>query len=161
MHSKVNPNARFATAVFLATYMKKNKLLDHTADIRIEVWGQTRKELFGNAVEAMFDVMVDMLIEEETKPFSEKIVKITGHDLEDTLINFLREALYLFNGKNWLIRSCDPLELTGRSIVARLKGEPYNPQKNPQKTEIKAVTYHGLIIEKLNNSWRAKVVFDV
>jgi len=141
--------------------MEKYKLLDHTADIRVEVWGKTRKELFGNAVAAMFDVMVDWPSEEKIKPLEEKTVKITGNNLEDTLINFLREALYLFNGKGWLIKSCEPVELTGRSIVARLQGEPYNRQKNPLKTEIKAVTYHGLIINKSKKFWQAKVVFDV
>jgi SHS2 domain-containing protein len=141
--------------------MKKYKLLDHTADIRVEVWGKTRKELFGNAVAAMFDVMVDWQSANKLKPLEEKTVKITGNDLEDTLINFLREALYLFNGKGWLIKSCEPLKLTGRSIVARLQGKPYNRQKNPLKTEIKAVTYHGLIINKSKKCWQAKVVFDV
>ena len=141
--------------------MKKYKLLDHTADIRVEVWGKTRKELFGNSVAAMFDVMVDWSSGDEIKLLEEKTVKITGNDLEDTLINFLREALYFFNGKGWLIKSCEPLELTGRSIVARLQGEPYNRQKNPLKTEIKAVTYHGLIINKSKKCWQAKVVFDV
>jgi len=141
--------------------MEKYKLLDHTSDIRVEVWGKTRKELFGNAVAAMFDVMIDCPSEEKTKPLEEKTVKINGNDLEDTLINFLREALYLFNGKGWLIKSCEPLELTGRSVVARVQGEPYNRQKNPLITEIKAVTYHGLIINKSKKCWQAKVVFDV
>jgi SHS2 domain-containing protein len=141
--------------------MEKYKLLDHTADIRVEVWGKTRKELFGNAVAAMFDVMVDWQSANKLKPLEEKTVKITGNDLEDTLINFLREALYLFNGKGWLIKSCEPLKLTRKSIVARLQGEPYNRQKNPLKTEIKAVTYHGLIINKSKKFWQAKVVFDV
>ena len=141
--------------------MKKYKLLDHTADIRVEVWGKTRKELFSNAVAAMFDVMVDFPNEEKTKPLEGKTVKITGNDLEDTLINLLREALYLFNGQGWLIKSCKPLELTRRSVVSRLQGESYNRQKNPLKTEIKAVTYHGLIINKSEKCWQAKVVFDV
>ena len=148
--------------------MEKYKLLDHTADILVEVWGKTRKELFGNAVTAMFDVMVDWPSEykrlfsvDEIKPLEEKRIKITGNDLEDTLINFLRETLYLFNGKGWLIKSCEPLKLTRRSIVARLKGEPYNRQKTPLKTEIKAVTYHALIINKSKKCWQAKVVFDV
>jgi Uncharacterized conserved protein len=148
--------------------MRKYKTFDHTADIGIEIRGKTRKELFGNAVAAMFDVMVDWPSEdkrlfsvEEIKPLEEKRIKITGNDLEDTLINFLREALYLFNGQGWLIKSCEPLKLTKRSIIARLKGEPYNRQKNPLKTEIKAVTYHGLIINKSKKCWQAKVVLDV
>ncbi len=141
--------------------MKKYKLLNHTADIRVEVWGKTRKELFANAVTAMFDLMVDWPDQDKTKSAEVKTVKITGKDLEDTLINFLREALYLFNGQGWLVRCCEPLELTRRSIIARLKGEPYEPQKYLLKTEIKAVTYHGLSINKISKGWRAKVVFDV
>ena len=91
----------------------------------------------------------------------EYVVKINGNDLEDTLINFLREALYLFNGQGWLVRDCKPLELDKRRIVAQFQGEPYNRTNNPLKTEIKAVTYHGLSINKISKGWRAKVVFDV
>ena len=141
--------------------MKKYKLLDHTADVRLLVWGKTRKELFSNAVAAMFDVMVDMPANKKIKPLEEKTLIITGNDLEDTLINFLREALYLFNGQGWLVRGCRPLELTGKSTVVRLQVEPYNRQKNKLKAEIKAVTYHGLMINKSNKIWQAKVVFDV
>ena len=141
--------------------MKRYKLLNHTADIRVAVWGKNRKELFANAVGAMFDVMIDIHEDEIIKPLEEKTVKITGNDLEDTLINFLREALYLFNGQDWLVIACDPLELTTNKIIARLQGEPYNRQKNLLKTEIKAVTYHGLSVNKSNKSWQAKVVFDV
>jgi Uncharacterized conserved protein len=141
--------------------MKNYKTFDHTADIGIEITGKTRKELFSNTVAAMFDVMVDWQSGDAIKPLEEKTVKITGNDLEDTLINFLREALYLFNGQGWLIRNCEFLELTNKSIVAQLQGEPYNSQKHQLKTEIKAVTYHGLIINKSNKGWQAKVVLDV
>lgn len=141
--------------------MKKYELLEHTADIRLLVWGKTRKELFGNAVTAMFDIMVDIADDKKTKALERKTVKITGKDIEDTLINFLREALYLFNGQVWLVRGCQPLELTGKSFIARLQGEPYNRQKNYLRTEIKAVTYHGLSINKSNKCWQAKVVLDV
>ena len=40
--------------------MKNYETFNHTADIGIEINGQTRKELFANAVAAMFDLMVDM-----------------------------------------------------------------------------------------------------
>ena len=109
----------------------------------------------------MFDLMVVWPGADEIKPLEEKKIAITGNDLEDTLINFLREILYLFNGQGWLVRNCEPLELTDKSIVAQLQGEPYNRKKNQLKMEIKAVTYHGLIINKLNKGWQARVVLDV
>ncbi|MGA2526983.1 MAG: archease [Smithellaceae bacterium] len=138
--------------------MKTYKVLDHTADIGIEVWGRTKKELFGNAAEAMFDLIVDLT---GINNVNEKVVTIRGSDAEDLLVNFLREALYLFNGKKWIIKQCKCSEMKSGQIVAQLQGESYNAQKHQLKTEIKAVTYHGLSIEKKAQGWKAKVIFDV
>ena len=151
----------YTSKISYSLFMKNYKLLNHTADIRIEVWGKTRKELFANSVKAMFDLMIDMSGNNEKKKLAQRTIKIVGNDLEDTLINFLREALYLFNGQGWLVRDCKPLELDKRRIVAQFQGEPYNRTNNPLKTEIKAVTYHGLSINRSNKFWQAKVVFDV
>lgn len=138
--------------------MKTYKVLDHTADIGIEVWGRTKKELFGNAVEAMFDLIADLT---GINNVNEKVVAIKGADAEDLLVNFLREALYLFNGKIFLVKKCKLLELTARHVVAQLQGESYNSQKHQLKKEIKAVTYHGLNVKKTAQGWKAKVIFDV
>ena len=138
--------------------MDKYKILDHTADIGIEVWGKTKKALFENAVEAMFDLIVDLT---GINKVNEKVVTVKGADAEDLLINFLREALYLFNGKRWLIKKCNLLELSDMQIVAQLWGEPYNSHKHQLRKEIKAVTYHGLSVKKTAQGWKAKVIFDV
>jgi SHS2 domain-containing protein len=138
--------------------MKKYKLLDHTADIGIEFWGKTKKELFENAVEAMFDLIVDLT---GINNVNDKVVAIKGTDAEDLLVNFLREALYLFNGKKWIIKQCKLLEMKSGQIVAQLQGEPYDSDKHQLKTEIKAVTYHGLSVKKTARGWKAKVIFDV
>jgi SHS2 domain-containing protein len=151
----------YISKIRYSSVMKKYKLLDHTADIRLLVCGKTRKELFANAVTAMYDVMLDVSDHDEFRPLEEKTVEINGNDLEDTLINFIRETLYLFNGQGWLVVGCTPLALTSKSIVARLKCEPYNRHKATVKTEIKAVTYHGLKVSKTSKSWQARLVFDV
>jgi SHS2 domain-containing protein len=138
--------------------METYKLIDHTADIGIEFWGKTKKELFENAVEAMFDLIVDLT---GINNVNVKVVTAKGADAEDLLVNFLREALYLFNGKKWIIKQCKLLEMKSGQIVAQLQGEPYDSDKHQLKTEIKAVTYHGLSIEKKAQGWKAKVIFDV
>jgi len=138
--------------------MKTYKVLDHTADIRIEVWGKTKKELFANAVQALFDLMFDI---QYINTVEEKNVKINGADIEDLLVNFLREVLYLFNGKRWLVKKCKLLEMKSGQIVAQLQGEPYNSDKHQLKTEVKAVTYHRLSVKKMAQGWKAKVIFDV
>ncbi len=138
--------------------MKSYKLFDHTADIGIEVWGKTKKELFANAVYSLFDLIVDLT---GVNDVNEKVVTTRGADIEDLLINFLRETLYLFNGKRWLVKKCKLLELSDTQIVAQLRGEPYNSHKHQLRKEIKAVTYHDLSVKKTNEDWRAKVIFDV
>ncbi len=138
--------------------MKNYTLLDHTADIGIEVWGDTKKEALAATVEAMFDLIVD---NESIVTREEKIISVSGVDTADMLINLLREALYLFHGKSWLCKTCEILEMAEEKITARLRGEPYDAKKNQLKMEIKAVTYHTLKIEKRDQGWRARVIFDV
>ena len=82
--------------------MSNYKFFDHTADIGVEISGRTKKELFANAASALFDVLIE---NNDSKNKSaaktqkrQKTVTVQGADMEDLLINFLRELLYLFNG---------------------------------------------------------------
>ena len=138
--------------------MKSYKILDHTADIGIEVCGKTKKEALANTVEAMFDLIADS---ENISVVQEKHLTITGADTADMLINLLREALYMFYSQAWLCKKCEILELSAEKIVAKISGEPYDAKKHQLKMEIKAVTYHTLKIERMGNGWRARVIFDV
>jgi len=139
--------------------MKKYRLLDHTADIGIEVYGQTKKEALANTVEAMFDLIVES---DSIAALEEKQLSVSGVDTSDALINLLREALYLLHGQSWLCKTCEILEMEEEHIAARLQGEPYDAKKHLLKMEIKAVTYHTLKIEQVaDKNWRARVIFDV
>ncbi len=139
--------------------MKSYKILDHTADIGIEVWGKTKEEALANTVEAMFDLIADS---ESINAVQERQIAISGTDTADMLINLLREALYLFHNQAWLCKHCEILELTDGKVVAKVAGEPYDAKKHQLKMEIKAVTYHTLKIEQVaGKGWRARVIFDV
>ncbi len=139
--------------------MKKYRLLDHTADIGIEVYGQTKKEALANTVEAMFDLIVES---DSIAALEEKQLSVSGVDTSDALINLLREALYLLHGQSWLCKTCEILEMEEEHIAARLQGEPYDAKKHLLKMEIKAVTYHTLKIEQVaDKNWRVRVIFDV
>src|SRR4030043_773008 len=110
--------------------MKNYKILDHTADIGIEVCGKTKKEALANTVEAMFDLIADS---ENISVVQEKHLTITGADTADMLINLLREALYLFHADAWLCKRCEILEINKQKITAEFWGEPYDATKNQLK----------------------------
>jgi SHS2 domain-containing protein len=140
-------------------YMSNYKFFDHTADIGVEVTGRTRKELFVNAAEALFDVMLEYKAGREAAKQQKKIA-VEGADVADLLINFLREILYLFNGEKFIINSCEIIKFTNKELQARLTGESFNNKKHLIKTEIKAVTYSGLTVDRVKASWRARIIFD-
>ena len=77
------------------------------------------------------------------------------------LINFLRELLYLFNGEKFITGRCEIIQFANKELQARLTGESFNNKKHVIKTEIKAVTYSGLKVEKQKSCWKARVIFDV
>lgn len=140
--------------------MSHYKYFDHTADIGVEITGRTRKELFVNAANALFDVMIES--KTGLKPAKrQKIITVEGSDVADLLINFLRELLYLFNGEKFITGSYEIIQFSNKELQARLTGESFNSKKHLIKTEIKAVTYSGLKVERFGNIWKARVIFDV
>ena len=140
--------------------MSNYKFFDHTADIGVEVSGRTRKELFVNTAAALFDVMIEKKTGGMTAK-RQKTIKIEGADIADLLINFLRELLYLFNGEKFVTSSCEVIRFNNQELQARLTGELFNGRKHSIKTEIKAVTYSGATVERVNTGWKARVIFDV
>jgi SHS2 domain-containing protein len=143
--------------------MSNYKYFDHTADIGVEISGRTKRDLFVNAARALFDVLIENSANKKTGviPKQQKNLYIEGVDAQDLLINFLREILYLFNGEGWVVNDCEIMECGNKRLKARLLGERYNNEKHLIKTEIKAVTYSGLSVEKHKSGWKARVIFDV
>jgi SHS2 domain-containing protein len=135
-------------------------MFDHTADIGIEIYGRTKKELFTNAARALYEVMIEIKEPLQKKRYRKK-VSIEGADAADLLVNFLRELLYLFNGKRLVPVSCAITGMAARRLSATLAVVRFSPQVHTVRTEIKAVTYHGLVVERGKKGWRAKVIFDV
>jgi SHS2 domain-containing protein len=74
----------------------KYRLIDHTADFGIQVFGADAKELFSNAALAIFDLITEV---GSLKELNSMDISISGEDWPDLMINWLRELLFLWNGK--------------------------------------------------------------
>jgi len=151
--------------VFIIGYidtMLKYTIFNHTADLGIEITGRTKKELFAKALWSLMDVLIERREPVEgISNFRRRTLTVEGSDIADLLVNYLREVLYLFNGKSLMIGKCEITECGNKKLAARLSLEPYDPKKHVMKTEIKAVTYHGLSVKKRKRGWMARVIFDV
>jgi SHS2 domain-containing protein len=136
----------------------KYKLIDHTADFGMQVFGSDSKELFTNAALALFDVITEMDV--LTGRDSCRIT-VSGEDWADLMINWLREILYLWNGKQRLVKSIQILSLSENKISAKIYFDAYMPDRHIIKTEIKAVTYHQIQVKSGPSGWKARVIFDI
>ncbi len=141
---------------------KRYEYLEHTADAQFLAYGKNLEEVFENAALAMFNVMIDT-----TKVSEEMVEQVTldSPDLESLLIDWLSELLYLFEVEEIVFKSFQVEEIRQRedsySIKARAYGEKYYPESHPFETEIKAVTYNQLKLEKTPEGWEAQVVVDL
>jgi protein archease len=144
----------------ILSYMSKYVMFDHTADMGIEIFGRTKKELFANAARALTDLLFD-LPEQKPQRGQEKKITVEGADAADLLINYLRELLYLFYGGAFIVRNSEIAEYSNKKLTATLLLEPYDKKKHSLKMEIKAVTYHGVAVAKKKYGWTARVIFDV
>jgi SHS2 domain-containing protein len=137
---------------------KKFRLLDHTADLGILVYGRDLEELFSNAGEAFFDIITDLRrVREDT----EKTIRVESSSLEDLMVNWLGELLYLHDVDGLLFKSFSIDELNGGKMKARARGEAFQEERHVIKTEIKAVTYHQLQVKEERGGWMARIIFDV
>jgi SHS2 domain-containing protein len=137
----------------------------HTADIGIRVKGKTLAGLFQNAGFALFDIMADI---KKIKPITREKIEITADDTEELMNFWLSLLLKQYTINNHLLCSFKIKSITGTKLTAVVKGEEYNQSKHSIMKEIKAVTFHGLSVKKIDDAvpagrqgWQAEIIFDV
>ena len=137
---------------------KSYEIIDHTADIGLHVFGDSRTTLFCNAAIALTDVITE---HRSVVGIESLELSVTGADWPDLMVNWLRELLYLWNGKNLLVASVEIKQISAKRIVAVVSTEPYQPERHRIRNEIKAVTYHQIDVSESLTGWEAKIILDV
>ena len=137
---------------------EKYHLIDHTADFGIQVSGSTSKDLFANAAEALFDVITEI---DSLTGHDSCHMEVFGADWSDLMVNWLREILYLWNGKERLVKSANITSISEKKLSAQVVFDPYDPDCHTVKTEIKAVTYHQIQVKRTPSGWTARIIFDI
>jgi SHS2 domain-containing protein len=132
--------------------------LSHTGDLGMVAYGQDLPELFAHAAWAMFDLMSDATT---IQPQHTVTLRVSAVDLEDLLVRWLSALLYLYDTQRLLCCSFDFATLEPTHLTATVTGEPLDPARHPIDTEIKAVTYHQIVVEQVAGRWQARVIFDL
>ena len=138
--------------------MEKFRFINHTADLGVIIFGKTLPELFQNAAESFFSIITELedIRENEIRHFFLK-----APDLEELLVAWLNEFLFLFETEMLLFRRFEINYLTKSNLEANAWGEKYIEGRHSIKRVIKAVTFHQLQIREKNGHWQTQIIFDL
>ena len=132
--------------------------IDHTGDLGMRVFGRDLRQLFAHAAWGLFDLMTDA---ERIRAVADRRLAVAATDLEDLMVRWLGELLYAYDTDRFLTAGVTFHALAPTGLRATLRGEAFDAARHPIDTEIKAVTYHQVAVERLATGWRARVIFDV
>jgi SHS2 domain-containing protein len=138
--------------------MRRYKILDHTADIGVIVYGKDLKALFENAGGAFFHLICDL---RKVKSRIEKKIEIKGEPLERLMVDWLSQLLYLHDVENLLFKKFSVESVGENGLKATAAGEPFQEGVHVIKTEVKAVTYHQIQVYQEDEGWKAQIIFDL
>ena len=133
-------------------------ILDHPADLGIEARGQTLAEAFEQAAIALMSIILD-LTTVEPKEFRE--VRLKATDQEQLLVKWLEELLYLYDGENFAGSKFVIEELGPNHLNASVRGEPFSEAKHLTRLDVKAITYHQLLVQQNQEGGRVRVFLDI
>ncbi|MHA1794257.1 MAG: archease [Promethearchaeota archaeon] len=141
-----------------------HEFLDHPADIQLHAWASSLEELF----QSVGIILMRIIVESENINLSaKKEVEITSRDLKSLLFDWLSEILYYFDSEFFVIGSIEIDELSGNDddgwkIRSTFLGEKFNREIHEPGTEVKAVTYSYMDLEKKDDGlFHLMIIFDI
>jgi len=131
---------------------------EHTADVGIQVYGRTLKELFAHGAIALFEFIADL---GKVGKVVTKQVELECFDREELFVRWLSELLYIHEAERLLLCSFEPLFIRKGRLRATIQGEVLDGARHQVFNQVKAVTYHQVQITRGNGLWIARVILDV
>jgi SHS2 domain-containing protein len=149
------------------------RVIEHTADLAIEVEADTLPDLFDGAATGMI-ALIEM--EDPDGPLEDsggvglsggdakhtvdvvtRELELSAPDLPSLMVHWLRELLYFFQVEHLAYRRAEFQQVTTSSLRAAVRAEPAVEAFR----EIKGVTYHDLEVSHRDDTWHTRLVFDV
>ena len=130
--------------------------IDHTADLALLVRGQTFSQLLKNASIAM---LTSLEIKDTDGKAEMKKIALREENRETLLVSWLEELLYIIDTEGLTYRSEElNLEIAG---TYELSASFLVRSIEEIKKQIKAVTFHNLLIKESDAGLETIIVFDI
>ena len=125
--------------------LRKN--FEHTADIGIEIESPTLSEAFEEVSLSFSEIITGGSLPEV---LTTKEVFLESDNLDSLLVDFLSYLIVLFDTDDFIVGSAK-LKISKKSsfqLAGNLVGEIYNQDKHGYGVEIKAISYHQLLVQE-------------
>ena len=136
------------------------EVFDHTADVGLRVRASTLDDLFRTSAEGLFDYIVAN--RDEVHVERREAVSLEAASPAELLAAWLNELIFRCETRHCLYTLFDvrPSE-DGRSLQAEIGGEPIDRDRHVLDHEVKAVTHHGLTLQRTGPEWVAELILDI
>ncbi|HEY4644253.1 MAG TPA: archease [Bacteroidota bacterium] len=133
-------------------------ILEHPADLGIEARGRSLREAFEEAAVALTSIIVDI---DSVSVKVDRDLTVDAGDIESLLVRWLSELLYLYDGEGFLCKEATVRQFSPTRLDATIRGEPLSEGKHRMRTDVKAVTYHQLLVREDENGGYVRVYLDI
>jgi len=130
---------------------------EHSGDIGIEAWGQDNARVLENATRGLLSLMVRGEVEGKV----ERKLEVSSASPEDLLVDWLSEVIASASMHGEVYGDVEVERATAHAASGLLRGEPVAPERHELRFEVKAATYHGLLLEESGSGFHARVIFDL
>ena len=135
-----------------------HETFEHTADLGLRIRAADLDTLFVEAAQCLFGTIVENLA--TVRPLQKIDVQLQGDAIDYLLFDWLRELLYHFDAEHLLFGKFE-VHVREDALTASAWGEPLDRARHNLEHEVKAITYHGLRVEKVGDEWEAELIVDI
>ncbi|MGV3486045.1 MAG: archease [Planctomycetaceae bacterium] len=134
------------------------EIWEHTADLGLRVRADNLNSLFAEAGRALLSVIVHNL--EDVRAVDEVKIEIDGTDIDFLFLDWLSELLFAFESRRLLLSEFS-VNVDPTGVRATARGESMDPARHQLEHEVKAITYHGLMVRQDDQGWTAEAILDI
>lgn len=141
-------------------HSKRFKYFETTADIGIEVYSDNLNDAFINSALATMNLITDI---DKIKHVTTKKIILESEDEYGLLYDWITELMILLDSEFFIASdykvniSYDDMYI----LEATVTGDNYDTTVYNYKTEVKAITYHKMLIEKDDNPIHIRFIVDL
>ena len=134
------------------------ELFEHTADLGLRATSPDLNTLFAEMATCLTSAMLDN--PEEVRPTTSREFSFQEQDREYLLFDWLRALLHHFESEELLFNRFEVAVVYG-GLKATAWGEPLDRSRHQLSREVKAVTYHQLVVRATPEGWLAEAIVDI